>query len=479
MNSKECMICGESMKKVSHTVVPCEYCEFEACRSCYVTYFKTEGLCKCMDKKNCDKEWSRRHLAKHMTKHFMSNDYKKMQEKRCLDTQKAMLPATMDLVAERVEKKRIQKEILRVENDIRKLMQYKHNLQIELHNGGSYVNPKANTYVRPCQSENCRGFLNSSWKCGLCSKYTCKDCHVILGEAIDLEHVCDEGLKATATLLNKDTKPCPKCQEGIFKIDGCDQMWCTKCHTAFSWKTGRIETQIHNPHYYEYMRRTAGSVPRNPGDIVGGCVDEGNITNMDAQLIYQMSRMCEVVYRGRSVYDPSGNRKHHEELYNTQKELNRCVENVVRSRIHVERVDIRRYVTDNEGDNRELRIEFLMNKITEKEFTQKLFRKQKDTEKKEEYTRILNMYITVANDMLRRLVHTYRDYDTKVHREIRETDINIVNEVRKIIESFVKEAEGLEDHVNELFEEASKVYNNKALRFRAAKAQNRSLGIIV
>ena len=147
-----------------------------------------------------------------------------MQEKRCLDTQRAMLPATMDLVAERVEKVRIQKEILRVENEIRKLMQYKTNLQIELHNGGNYVNPKANTYVRPCQSENCRGFLNSSWKCGLCSKYTCKDCHVVLGEVIDIEHECDEGLKATAALLNKDTKPCPKCQEGIFKIDGCDQM---------------------------------------------------------------------------------------------------------------------------------------------------------------------------------------------------------------------------------------------------------------
>ena len=138
-----------------------------------------------------------------------------------------------------------------------------------------------------------------------------------------------------------------------------------------------------------------------------------------------------------------------------------------------------RYVTDNERDNRELRISFLMNTISEKDFTQKLFRKQKDTEKKEEYTRILNMYVTVANDMLRRLVHTYRDYDTKVHSDPRQTDITIVNGVRKIMESFVKEAEGLEDHVNELFEETSKVYNNKALRFRVASAQNRSLGVIV
>ena len=62
------------------------------------------------------------------------------------------------------------------------------------------------------------------------------------GAKRDCEHTCNPDLVETAKLLAKDTKSCPTCQTKIFKIDGCDQMWCTQCHTAFSWKTGAIQT---------------------------------------------------------------------------------------------------------------------------------------------------------------------------------------------------------------------------------------------
>ena len=54
-------------------------------------------------------------------------------------------------------------------------------------------------------------------------------------------------------------------------------MWCVKCHTAFSWRTGAIETKIHNPHYYEWMRSKSanGEIPREEGDAAGqGTEDE-------------------------------------------------------------------------------------------------------------------------------------------------------------------------------------------------------------
>jgi hypothetical protein len=160
-------------------------------------------------------------------------------------------------------------------------------------------------FVRKCPMEDCRGFLSSAWKCGLCQTHVCSKCHEPklegegtvedvqedtkeVTEGIKQEntedtkqeeeetagirprgHVCDPNNVETANLLKKDSKPCPKCACIIFKISGCDQMFCTQCHTAFSWKTGAIETKvIHNPHYYQYLRDQSanGEIPRNPLD---------------------------------------------------------------------------------------------------------------------------------------------------------------------------------------------------------------------
>jgi hypothetical protein len=125
-------------------------------------------------------------------------------------------------------------------------------------------------------TEPCRGFLSTQWKCGTCQLFYCHDCHALIGTNKELPHTCEPGAKATAAMIQKETKPCPKCGIRITKIDGCDQMWCTECHTAFSWNTGQIIThRIHNPHFYEYQRRmNNGAPPREVGDIPCGGLPE-------------------------------------------------------------------------------------------------------------------------------------------------------------------------------------------------------------
>lgn len=135
-------------------------------------------------------------------------------------------------------------------------------------------------FVMRCPADDCRGFLSTAYRCGVCSKYTCSDCLEVLGacdggiEALKAGHTCKPDLVETAKAIKKETRPCPKCGARIYKIDGCDQMYCTVdgCQTAFSWQTGHVVTgRIHNPHYYEWLRRQGGgAAPREVGDIPCG-----------------------------------------------------------------------------------------------------------------------------------------------------------------------------------------------------------------
>ena len=129
-------------------------------------------------------------------------------------------------------------------------------------------------FIMKCADEECRGFLSTAYKCGTCEKWTCPDCLVAIGAEKDASHICDANTVESAKAIKAETRGCPKCATRIFKIDGCDQMWCVMegCGTAFSWTTGQIATgKVHNPHYYEWLRRTGGgTAPREPGDIPCG-----------------------------------------------------------------------------------------------------------------------------------------------------------------------------------------------------------------
>ena len=139
---------------------------------------------------------------------------------------------------------------------------YYGRIPAHLGGGAEPVQPKRQ-FVKACIAAECKGFLNEEFECTLCSTKACKECHESLSEG----HACNPDVVANVKALAKEARPCPTCAANISKVDGCDQMWCTQCQTTFSWRTGLKEAgHTHNPHYYEFLRRNGGQVPRAPGD---------------------------------------------------------------------------------------------------------------------------------------------------------------------------------------------------------------------
>jgi hypothetical protein len=216
-NKDSCNICCDTYNKSTREKVCCGYCDYEACRVCCETYILSETIPKCMNPV-CAKEWSRKFIREKFTNVFINTKFKEHLESVLFDKEKALLPATQPLIEEKIRKEKITGEIKELNLLIDDLQNQKAKLCNSLHYG---VAKEVQCYVRQCPSNDCRGFLSSQWKCGICEKWTCPHCHELKGINRDCDHNCDPDLVETAKLLDKDTKPCPKCQTKIFKISGC------------------------------------------------------------------------------------------------------------------------------------------------------------------------------------------------------------------------------------------------------------------
>jgi hypothetical protein len=330
-------------------------------------------------------------IASVTPKVFHNQEYREYRSKILLSKEKSLLPATQHLAEQEMQVQKINEKIkvlhdkeLELKKKIRDMRTDVRILDMEryrLING--HVKKENKSFIQPCPSEQCRGFLSSAWKCGTCQQYSCPECHVIKTCKNDPTHVCDENTKKTIALLKTDTKPCPKCTAPIHKISGCHQIWCVKCHTAFDWKTGRIETGvIHNPHYYAWQReQNNGVAPRVAGD---------NPELMCARL----PRINEIQH-----------------ILKQRKQDFKHLINCLRLPAHIRAVVMPKYPTQmGILDNTDLRIDFLLNKFDEKHWNNKLKARLKKQEKNREVYHVLELVCVTLNDIFNNFIRE-ENYD--------------------------------------------------------------------
>lgn len=285
-----CSICCENFNASSRQMVECMGCDISgaACRTCCKTYIlNSQNDPACMF---CKTPWEREFMIKNLTKTFVDKDLKRHNEDLFVERQISLLPDTQKaaIKEKRIREIRKQMELVQKEKDRLKALVKEQNeiyeahcLELQrLHYGTSTEDTSSVNFTIKCCNETCNGFLNTAFYCEMCETNFCKMCMEVKEEG----HICDEETKATIRAIKKEAKPCPGCGEMISKIDGCDQMWCVKCHIQFSWRTGQqMQGYNHNPEYFRWLRETGQEIQRNPYENVN---ERQNVCGVDMDAVY-------------------------------------------------------------------------------------------------------------------------------------------------------------------------------------------------
>jgi hypothetical protein len=226
-------------------------------------------------------------------------------------------------------------------------------------------------------------------------------------------------------------------------------MWCVNCHTAFNWDTGRIETRVHNPHYFEWLRKNNnGAIDRNPLDIQCG-------RNLDYRFISQFETLVRFVKRNKAIAFNEKNDENIEEFVNNIEIINN---NRIRSVNHILEIDIPKFNDFNrETYNLDLRIKYINNEIDEERFKTQICSSEKKMEKNRELVNILTMYCHSSIDIIYRLYTNMHDFSNSVkNREstIKKIDVSVLHEYNNLIQ-----------YANDNLQRICKIYSIKNVLF--------------
>lgn len=164
-------------------------------------------------------------------------------------------------------------------------------------------------------------------------------------------------------------------------------MFCTQCHVAYSWASGKTvsDGNIHNPHYYEYMRtQGAGAPPPR------AWCDDGRTMPYLRDLERALAKVPGAA------------------------DEKTAVRTIHRHILHIVSLEVPRLQRDSRVDehsNVDLRLSYLVNDIDKDAWKAKLQQREKKRERAAAVLQVYEMFRDVARDMYRGFV----DGRTKLH----------------------------------------------------------------
>lgn len=454
-----CPCCINNYNNSYRQELKCEFCENIICNTCSRQYILTKAIPQCM---KCHSIWNDDFLFKSFPKSWVDKELRHHIDDILVQHEKSLFPlAIAEIEHDKLEKERkkiqyirlqLESQLDRINNYIIKKsninlcrseqvdLNYKIKEQVEIESkyndvlnneiilSDKLAIPVSTKFKRQCPKDACKGYINIipgeniHLHCVVCKSDFCNRCREFLTTS---KHICDESTVKTLKLLDSDSKQCPGCKIHVYKITGCNQMFCTNCHVAFDWNTGNIETgNVHNPHYFDWIANGGNS----------------KIINLD-RIRFDISSITEILMTKFSLNIPDDYMP-----YNITKGY---LINIIRTIQHLRNEEITRTVNPTVRHLKS-RISFILNEIDEIEWKDSISLDERIYKKLYIKTQIIELICNVLTDIIQKFI----EEDTKSIKFVKSD----INSLYTHVPDFIVDADNIRKHFNN-------ISRNYSLRF--------------
>lgn len=259
-------------------------------------------------------------------------------------------------------------------------------------------------------------------------------------------HKCKQEDVDSVKEIRNCSRPCPNCKSRIFKIAGCDTMWCTRCNTGFNWRTGMIITDardLHNPHYVDFIRN-------NPNFQYNRSRQGNNDEKKDEGKDIMIDNPCDRL-TFENVQLPNSeivNRKV-SHLYNGLRDV---ITGFQQQMGHIRWFARRRFVNGNQYDEVEYALRYVTDKWDEKRWRIQVEHHDRFRQTNQEYIDVLMTWTVVMNDLFAKYLTHRHNQGGPNHK--------ITNDEAK---EFIEQMTHISNYTNTALKDMDKIYKRKTI----------------
>lgn len=206
-------------------------------------------------------------------------------------------------------------------------------------------------------------------------------------------HTCKQEDIDSIKEIRQHSRACPNCKARIFRISGCDTMWCTKCNTGFNWRTGIVikdARDLHNPHYIDFVRNNPGFQYNSQN---GGEEKKGD------QKMNQMDNPCDRITIDTIVLPDSITTFRRADVIPGDSRLRSVITDFQQQMLHVRDYARRKFATGNQYDEIDYALRYLTKQWDEKRWRIMVEHHDRFSQTNQEYIDVILTWLVVMNDL--------------------------------------------------------------------------------